>query len=188
VKKNKKRMNVAPAWVRAMRELETEEQRIDWLLTFANQLDVDKLSTDQLDEIYDGPLFIFSLRGGEGGVEEERPRSAAELFVLQEALRSGLRQSIKLDDSRVGGFAGWEIALDQVKRRVFRGHSCYFGPLRAAFLAAAADVIVEDREKRLMICPKCERFFLRKHRRARYCTSRCADAARQKRYRTAERA
>jgi len=174
--------------LRAMRELATGERRVSWLLDFANQPDVEKLSTEEVDELH-AHLFAFAAKGESSfGTDEELPRSAATLYQLQEALRSGLRQAIKLDDSRVGGFVGWEVALDGIRRKVFRGRSAYRGELRAVFLAAVADVIAEDREKRLEICarPTCERFFW-KRGRTKYCSKQCADADRQKRWRIKER-
>jgi hypothetical protein len=173
---------------RAERELASDQKRIDWLLAFANQPDVEKLSSDKVDEVHDY-LFAFAAnRASSFGTEEEWPRTAAALFEIQDAVRSGLRQAIKLDNSNVGGFAGWEVALDGVKRRTLRGqHPAYQGSLRTVFLAAVADVIANDREKRLEMCtrPTCERFFW-KRGRMKYCSNPCADADRQKRWRNKE--
>jgi hypothetical protein len=187
----KKRKTTTPpehSVLRAMRELATEEKCVSWLLDFANQPDVEKLSAGEVDELHDF-LFAFAAKGQSGfGTKEELPRSAAALFQLQEEARSGLRQAIRLDDPKAHGFVGWSVQLDGIERRVMRGKASYQGPLRAVFLAAVADVIAEDREKRLEMCirPTCERFFW-KRGRTKYCSKLCADADRQKRWRTKER-
>jgi len=183
---------------RATRELATDQQRVDWLLRFANQPDVEKLSSEQIDETYEY-LFAFAAnRAPSFGTEEELPRSAAVLFEIQDAVRSGLRQAIRLgkfgdrtrtaSDPQVRGWVGWQVSLDGIRRRVMRGQSSYQGTLRAVFLAAVADVIAEDREKRLEMCarPTCGRFFW-KRSGMKYCSSSCAAADRQKRWRTKER-
>lgn len=169
---------------RAERELATDQQRVDWMLRFANQSDVEKLSQDEVDEIHEY-LFAFAAnRQPSFGTKEELPRSAAALYAIQDALRSGLRQAIRLDDRKVHGFAGWEVALDSIGRRVMRGQSSYQGPLRAVFLAAVADLIAADNEKRFEECVRstCRRFFWRRGS-TKYCSKLCADADRQRRWR-----
>jgi len=172
------------------------QSRIERLLAFANQRDIERLPDDALGEAYD---FIFDfVRGDAKGlsVEEEEPRSGAALLRLQEALCSGLRQGVKLDRSPLPGggeavvsvFYGWEVSLEGLKRYVLRGQSAYHGTLRAVLLAALADLIANDRAKRLAMCqrPTCERFFWKKDTRQNYCSKNCADADRQKRWRTKE--
>ncbi len=170
-------------YFRAKRELANQQQRVDWLLGFANQSSVEKLSSDEIHQTYTY-LRAFSAKDADSsGTTIELPYSAAFLYEIQQTLRSGLRIAIKLDD-RVGGHAGWPVTLDNIERRVFRGHSSYRGPLRAIFLAAVADAIAEDREKRFEMCarPTCERFFW-KRASMKYCSNPCADADRQKRWR-----
>ncbi len=186
MKKKIKRPVPEHSLFRARRELATDQQRVDWLLRFANQPDVEKLSAGGVDELHYF-LFAFAAKGQASfGIKEELPRSAASLYQLQEEARSGLRQAIKIDASGkvFRGFVGWPVELDGIKRRVMRGQSSYQGPLRAVFLAAVADVIAEDSEKRLEMCarPTCERFFW-KRSRMKYCSSPCAAADRQKRWR-----
>jgi len=186
MKKTKKRTVPADPF-RIRRELTTHEQRVKWLLHFANQPGVEKLTPGEVDELREY-LFWFAAKGQDTFGTAGESLTAAALYEIQDALRSGLRQAIRLDDSRVHGFVGWETSLDSVKRRVSRGRSAYQGTPRATFLAAVADLIAEDSEKRFEICarPTCERFFW-KHGPAKYCSKLCADADRQKRWRTKER-
>jgi hypothetical protein len=176
----------------AMREMATDTGRLRWLFEFANRNDLLGLSPEQLAEQY-AHLFAFAANRQKTletemlSAEADAANARAWLFEIQEALRSGLRQVIQLDSPREAGFTGWETDLDGVKRRVRRGRSAYRGPLRTTFLAAVADVIADDREKRIELCAKsiCKRFFW-KVGRARYCSRSCADADRQKRWRTKE--
>jgi hypothetical protein len=175
----------------AAREMLTDEARLRWLFEFANREDLLELSHQQLVSQY-AHIFAFAAKGRTFSSEMQIAQQAesqmsdarAFLFEIREALRSGLRQVIELGRSRKADFVGWETNLDGVTRRVMRGSSAYEGPLRTTFLAAVADVIAEDRQKRIELCPRyaCKRFFW-KAGGAKYCSRNCADADRQKRWR-----
>jgi hypothetical protein len=185
MKKMKKQPRPADPF-RVRRELTTHEQRVTWLLHFANQRDVEKLTPSEVDKLGEH-LFEFAAKGEDTFVWQGESLTAAALYKIQDQLRSGLRQAIRLDDSKVHGFVGWETSLDGVTRRVSRGRSGYQGSPQATFLGAVSDLIVEDREKRFEICvrPTCERFFW-KRGGSKYCSKQCADADRQKRWRNKE--
>jgi hypothetical protein len=170
---------------RALRELGTEQARRRWLFEFVSRNDIESLSQKQGDEIYDY-LWAFCRAQGVEHVEA----NAADLMLLQEEARSGLRQAIlheEVGKPVVRGRAGWEVRVDDVVRHVSRGSCHTSGPLRTLFLSAVADIIAADRDKRIRKCarPTCKRPFY-KFGRVKYCSKACADADRQMRWRNKE--
>src|SRR5208282_3374241 len=158
-----------------------DRARIKWLIEFAQREDVPRLTPKELDTLDDEIFWFAAGRQPAFGFEAFEPKSTAEIFQLQESLRSGLRYITKLDE-RMKGMVGWEVDLAGVVRFVRRGFLGYRGPRPAVFRAAASELIGSPEGERILECPHCERVFVKEGRMG-LCTKRCAASARQKAYR-----
>jgi hypothetical protein len=180
-----------------MLELKDEETRLKRLCDLINRKGLLELSESHLFEVQEF-IIGFALRAG--GIQFRGQRydpshpnaptrlSAPELYEMQQTAASGVRQAILFDDGKSFGNVGWRLEIEPIVRHTVRGReNRYHGALRTIFLLAVADVMAADHEKKIAVCRKatCEKFFVRSGR-SKYCSRSCADAARQRRWRTKE--
>lgn len=159
------------------------EDRVRWLLDFAAR-DLDKLNPEDWFALYVEVLFFLSpipvMRGG--ATERHPPAFPAEARFLQRWVRRGLVTLAEGGEWRFGTKRTYALRVSEegILERPIEG-----GQLRDQFMIAVFEALMEARE-RLRSCVECHRLFIARKRQA-YCTPRCSQAARTRKYRRKQR-
>jgi hypothetical protein len=156
--------------------------RLGWLLDFAERTITPSMSKDELTSLQDQVLaFCLAHAGPHFQSSDVRKFTIKDLADLQTHLRQGVNWLSK------NTLQNWY--LPKVQRRIIKdpqtgsGRLVLWGSPQTVFVHFAAELITAE-GMRIERCarPRCNRLFVRR-KRGRYCSKRCSQYARTKRYR-----